>query len=170
MDRKKPMEPLLSWKIKDVHYQIGHYLQTLLVSEGLHFGHPRILFIINSMSDASQTDLAKRLRITPASLAVSLKRLEKAGYVERSCDEADQRVNKIRLTERGNQVVETARKQMVLVNEALVAGFSAEEKQQLSTYLDRLAQNMTDMAAKVAIPDSKGTGSRRKTGGHPSPR
>jgi DNA-binding MarR family transcriptional regulator len=170
MDKKKPMEPLLSWKIKDVHYQIGHYLQTLLVSEGLHFGHPRILFIINSMADASQTNLAKRLRITPASLAVSLKRLEKAGLVERSCDEADQRVNKIRLTEHGYLVVETARKQMMQVNEALVAGFSAEEKQQLSAYLDRLAQNMTDMAAKVAIPDGKGTVSRKKPGSPRAPR
>jgi DNA-binding MarR family transcriptional regulator len=163
MVTKKPMEPLLSWKIKDVHYQIGHYLQTLLVSEGLHFGHPRILFTIHYLQDASQKELAKRLQISPASLAVSLQRLEKAGFVERSCDETDQRVNKIRLSERGNQAVEICRKQLTRVNEALMADFTSEEKDQLFAYLDRLLAKLEEVP-QLAVS----AGKPAKTGERPA--
>ena len=54
----------------------------------------------------SQRELAGRMRLAPATVAVSLKSLERQGYVERSTDDRDARRNLVRLTEKGREAVE----------------------------------------------------------------
>ena len=69
---------------------------------------PPILFILhNEMKgkSASQKELADILGITPASLATSIKRMEKSGLVKKVTDKKDLRRNIITLTAAGEQFV-----------------------------------------------------------------
>ena len=52
----------------------------------------------------SQRDVARTLRLSPATVAVSLKTLERDGYVDRTADERDQRRNRVTLTDRKSVV------------------------------------------------------------------
>ena len=48
--------------------------------------------------------------VSAATVAVSLKKLEKGRYVKRQPDEGDNRLNKITITEKGNSVVEKSKR------------------------------------------------------------
>ena len=132
----------LAWKLKDIHHLRSNLAQMSLNSIGLHFGHPRILFTIDHLEGASQKELAEHLHVTPASLATSLKRLQKAGFLARSSDDHDQRVNKIELTDRGRKAIRICKTQLFSIDQLMHAGFSVEEQEQLAGYLDRMYLNL----------------------------
>ena len=79
----------------------------------------------------SQRELARALRLSPATVAVSLKNLEGKGYLLRITDEGDQRRNRVHLTEKGRNAVERGTEAFQAVEEQMLAGFSGEEKERL---------------------------------------
>jgi DNA-binding MarR family transcriptional regulator len=139
---KPTKETQLSWKLKDIHHQQTNLAQLALNSIGLHFGQPRILFTIRHLQGASQKEIADRLHVTPASLATSLKRLQKAGFLARSIDDHDQRINNIELTERGHHVLHICKMQMDSIDRLMLQDFSSEEQDQMFSYLDRISANL----------------------------
>jgi DNA-binding MarR family transcriptional regulator len=140
---KRTSSTHLSWKLKDIHHQQANLAQLALNTIGLHFGQPRILFTIAHLQGASQKEIADRLHVTPASLATSLKRLQKAGFLARSIDDHDQRINKIELTEKGHRVIRICKLQMDSIDQLMQRNFSPEEQDQLISFLDRLSANLT---------------------------
>ena len=77
-------------------------------------GSPKILFALmeypkDGVEAPSQKELADRLHISPATVAASLKSLEKCGYVSRHADARDSRRNLISITPKGRQSMETSR-------------------------------------------------------------
>jgi len=135
-------ETRLIWKLKDIMHQHGNFAQAVIGNLGLHFGQPRILFTIRDLEGASQKEIAARLQVTAASLAVSLKRLQKGGFLERRTDSADQRVNLIVLTAKGLEAIETCHRQMQQIDRQMMSGFSDQEKEQLTAYLLRIKENL----------------------------
>jgi DNA-binding MarR family transcriptional regulator len=67
----------------------------LLNEVGLHVGQEMLLNVLWTEGEMTQTELANRLEIQPATLTVALKRLEKTGFVVRSRDPDDQRVSRV---------------------------------------------------------------------------
>jgi len=137
------IETHLAWKIKDIHQVHANLAQMVHGAGGLYMGQPRILITIKELEGASQKEIADHLHVTPASLAMSLKRLQKAGFIERHADSKDTRINKIHLAPRGQEVIESCRRQMVWIDQQMMAGFSDHEKEQLAGYLDRLHTNLS---------------------------
>ena len=70
----------MDWEIHALQKQC---LNKLLSDRGIHFGQPPLLFTLRQLGRCSQKDLAKSLCVSPASIAVSLKRMEKAGLIMR---------------------------------------------------------------------------------------
>lgn len=132
----------LAWLLKDIHHRRSNLVQMSLNTIGLHYGHPRILFTIDHLEGASQKEIADRLHVSPASLATSLKRLEKAGFLARSIDGQDQRVNKIELTDKGKEAVSTCHLQMQSMDRLMTAGFTDDEQNLLHGLLARLNDNL----------------------------
>lgn len=132
----------LAWLLKDIHHRRSNLVQMSLNTIGLHFGHPRILFTIAHLEGASQKEIADRLHVSPASLATSLKRLEKAGFLARSIDGQDQRINKIELTGKGKEAVSTCHLQMQSIDRLMMRGFSEDEQTLLHGLLARLNDNL----------------------------
>lgn len=93
----------------------------------------------------SQRDVARTLRISPATVAVSLKPLERDGYVERSADERDARRNRVSLTDKGRRAVEKCGESFRAVDERMLGGFSPEEKAQLTGFFHRMIENLGGM-------------------------
>ena len=90
----------------------------------------------------SQRELARALRLSPATVAVSLKNLEGKGYLLRITDEGDQRRNRIHLTEKGRNAVERGTEAFQAVEEQMLAGFSGEEKERLTGFFVRMLENL----------------------------
>lgn len=90
----------------------------------------------------SQRELARRLRLSPATVAVSLRSMEKGGYVLREVDEKDQRRNLVSITEKGRQTMERCNRAFRAADKRLFADFTPEEKQQLTGFFIRMLRNL----------------------------
>ncbi len=141
----------ISKKLHDLewfqHYVIHHALKDSTV----HFGQPPILDYLMENATCTQNELAKALNVSPASVAVSLKRMQKSGLVEKVTDAADLRRNRISLTEKGRQEIEHIHECFNEIDNKLFSGFSEAELSVLCGYLDRLCKNLS-----ADIPQDKG--------------
>ena len=90
----------------------------------------------------SQREVARTLRLSPATVAVSLKTLERDGYVMRRADERDQRRNQVSLTHKGRRAVELCGECFRAVDEQMLAGFTDREKAQLTEFFKRMIGNL----------------------------
>ena len=70
-------------------------------SVGLYFGQPMILDYVLQHDACTQKELAEAMHISAASIAVSIKRIEKAGLITRTPDETDSRKNHLSVTQKG---------------------------------------------------------------------
>ena len=85
--------------------------------------------------------LAEKLEVSPAAVAVSLKKLEKSGHISRACDELDNRMNRVVITEKGKKAIEISHRYFGEIEDFLLQDFSCEEMEALSDYLKRIMKN-----------------------------
>ena len=111
---------------------------------GVYCSQHRLLMILGKHPDCSQTELAERLEISPAAVAVSLKKLEKSGFISRQCQENDNRVNQVVITEKGWKIIDLSTQYFKEMENAFLSDFSEEELKQLQRFLERMIKNGED--------------------------
>lgn len=109
---------------------------------GLYEGQMPLLETLEQNGCLTQKALADRLRVSPASVAVSIKRMQKGGIVDKIPSEEDLRYNRIRLTEKGRLLTRRTRALFDRLDDEMLAGFSAAECELLYGYLCRITQNL----------------------------
>ena len=112
---------------------------------GVYRSQHQLLMFIAENPDVSQKELAQLNHVSPATVAVSLKKLEHGGYIQRVVDEHDNRYNKICITEKGRAVVENSVRWFQKVERSIFDGFSPEEMTAMQGYLDRMYQNLSSL-------------------------
>ncbi len=140
----------LGFLIRDINHQHRKLVQNALVEIGLHHSQPRILFTVKELKDASQKEIADHLKVSPASLAISLKRMQKAGFLARKIDETDQRINKISLTEKGSQVIEICRQIIHDIDRQMQDSLTEAEQDLLFSLLHKVSSNLSGITLEVA--------------------
>lgn len=134
------LESLLAQVIK-THHQRTHLLLGKL---GLYPGQPAILFMLWEKDGRTQKELANKLGLKPATISIMVKRMEKAGLVERQEDREDLRISRIYVTEQGKKIrleVETVVKEL---NDQCFNGFTMEEKLLLRRFLLQMLDNLME--------------------------
>ena len=120
-------------------------LERQLNRTGVYRSQHQLLMFIAENPDVSQKELAQLNHVSPATVAVSLKKLEHGGYIQRVVDEHDNRYNKICITEKGKAVVENSVRWFQKVERSIFDGFSPEEMTAMQGYLDRMYQNLSSL-------------------------
>lgn len=116
-----------------------------LVGEiGLHRGQHRMLMTLADHEFGSQSELADRLEISSATVAVSLKKLETGGYIQKTAKADDSRANFVQLTEKGKKVVEDSREIFGSLDKQAVKGFTEEEMVLLRKCLWHMYDNLSE--------------------------
>ena len=106
---------------------------------GIHRSQHMALMYISCCGKAvTQTDIAKALEISPAAVAVTLKKLEKSGLITRAPQKGDARANSIVLTDEAKALVKRSGDIFTSVDRAMCEDIPDEE-------LDRLISCMTKM-------------------------
>ena len=137
---------------KDKKHQIMHLLRLVdhmmkcsidrrVKITGLYRSQHRMLMFLGDYPDCSQTELAGKLEISGAAVAVSLKKLEKAGYISRQCDAEDNRMNHVVISEKGKAAIEESKDFFNEMDSAALYGFSEEEIYKMEEFLNRILQN-----------------------------
>jgi DNA-binding MarR family transcriptional regulator len=131
----------LDWALHALQKQC---LARLFFNHSIHFGQPPLLCTIKKLGSCSQNELARTLNVSPASIAVSLKRMEKSGYIQKMHDPNDLRSNRIALTAAGQEAACWSEDVLRDVTRQKFAGFTEEECGQLMHFFARMQQNLID--------------------------
>lgn len=123
-------------------------LERRLNATGVYRSQHQILMCIARNPDMSQKEIADRNFVSTATIAVSLKKLEKGGYIAREMNADDNRFNQIRITEKGRKIVQHSFEYFKSTEEAMLAGFSDEELVQFCGFLDRMKDNLNHLQPK----------------------
>lgn len=123
-------------------------LENNLEGTGIHRAQHRLLMTLACDRCRSQVELARRLEVSPATIAVSLKSLEKAGLIRKQMHQEDNRAKFVELTEAGRKIVEDSRDFFDMLDQQMYQGFTREERKQLSYFLERMYENMQKAAEK----------------------
>ena len=139
MDEDKLELISLKRKIKCLHRA---NMQVVLKRYGLYEGQPLTLIHLKKKGECTQKDLAEFLNVSNATIAVSLKRLEKSGLIKKTPDKKDLRYNNISLTEKGREIVDKCEDAFKNVDIHMFDGFSDEEIKNLKMYYARIIDNL----------------------------
>lgn len=141
---KENLATQLAWKIGLIYRLHMQNISGINERFGLYPGQSRILHTIAEMDGSTQKEIADKLNITPASLAVSIKRLQKAGIVVKEADPTDLRNNRIYITNKGREIREAGVSELIRTDNQLIKGFSPQEVRQLEDFLTRISVNLKD--------------------------
>ena len=101
--------------------------------------HAGILRILNSTPGITQRTLAATLGMAPSRLVVLIDEMEQRELIERRGNPEDRRRYALHVTEKGHSALEAISRIAREHSQALLAGISADEQQQLATLLLRIA-------------------------------
>lgn len=132
----------------------------LLERLGIGPGQMPVLGELNHHGQMTQRDLAEHTRVTPATISGTLKRMERAGLIQRTGDESDARVSIVQLTEKGESCSEEAVRLFMQTDTDMLQGFSEEELAQLKGYLQRMSENV-ERALEAAMESNRTDGDQR---------
>lgn len=117
-------------------------MESSLEKVGVFQGQHRILMELSENEYHSQKEIAAAMKVSTATIAIALKKLEKNGYINKITDEEDNRLNIIVITEKGRNVIEMSRQLFDDIDSTMFAGFSYEEKINFVNMLDRIEDNL----------------------------
>ncbi len=109
----------------------------------LYFGQMPVLNYIAFNAGCTQVEIANWMQVSPASVALSTKRLQKSGYIVKEVDPDNLRCKRLYLTEEGKRIRKLAFERLGQLDKKMFEGFSEEEMIQFAQYLDRMTINLT---------------------------
>lgn len=121
-------------------------VDSLLCRQGIgNIGQPMILTILSQQKDGtvdSQKELARRLRVSPATVTISLKSMERDGYVKKLSNAEDLRCKPITITEKGRKAAQLIDGVFERLDHGMYQGFSAEELERIAAMYRRMIDNL----------------------------
>ncbi len=132
----------LQWRLRNISYERMLVINEMLAEYGLHYSHPPILGMIKYCKDSTQKELADNMNTSPAAMSATLKRLQKAGYVEKMPCQEDTRINKIALTPKGERIHSDTFGKTMEIDKSMLKDFETEEIEQLFGFLERIHNNI----------------------------
>lgn len=107
--------------------------------------HPRqgpILGLLLHRDGISQADLVREMHVSAATVAVSISRLEKLGYVTRVRNQRNQRANVLALTDQGRKEAMRLERLMLDIGQAALEGFSESDKIATASLFEQMVENI----------------------------
>ena len=116
---------------------------------GHHMGHPPfhpsqfpILAWIGDHEGCTQADIAQHLMIKPSTVAISIRRLEKARHIKRMRDESDKRIWRVYLSEQAKSFKQRMSAHIMEEMDVMLQGFDQQDIEQLQGFLKRIQDNL----------------------------
>lgn len=142
------MDALLKELFRDMFEVRRAYFDCVREQMGSEIGvYPQqgpILNLLFQNDGLSQAELARRLNVTAATVAVSVARLEKLGYVQRERNTQNHRAYVLALSETGRAQTQKLLDKLAEVRKTALSGFSDDEMRTLIGYCHRIMDSLRD--------------------------
>jgi DNA-binding MarR family transcriptional regulator len=103
-----------------------------------------LLKLVDKEEGLSQKEIATQLNIQPPTVAVSIRRLEKSGWITRETDSKDKRISRVFITEAGRKIVNEVNYTINEMDKVVISGISEAELCLLRRILIQLIQNLRE--------------------------
>ena len=113
---------------------------------GIHCSQHHMLVLISHNKSICQKEIAQKLEISSAAVAVTLNKLEAAGLIVRNQSFDDARMNHITITDKGSEILKTTREKFGAIDEKFFEGITDEEMDTLSNILCRMTDNLRSLS------------------------
>ncbi len=117
-------------------------------SFGIHRSQHMMLMHISRHEDATQRSIADHFEISPAAVATTLKKLQAGGFIVRTACETDSRKNKIRITEKGQKVINQTHILFSGIDYAMFEGINENDMTVLAQCLEKMNENLRAKAER----------------------
>src|SRR5690554_783900 len=137
-----------------IHFAKKHrkVMQRCLDETGVYQAQHRLLMRISHHPYSSQKELAQIMEVSTATVAVTLKKLERAGYVKKIMDKEDNRLNQVVITDKGNRVIEESKQIFNSTEKRIFENFTEEEKNTLLLLMEKLNANLSQLEEESKSP------------------
>lgn len=129
--------------------------RAVLQDDGLPPAQAGALRMVIRYPGMSQRELADQLHIQRATATVMLQKMEKAGYIDRRPDEADQRISRIYPTKAAKAQDAESKKAVDAYFARCFAGVSKAEFSAMETALGKLGENLREILSENPDPMDK---------------
>lgn len=118
-----------------------------------HSQHVLLMFLSSLKAMPSQREIAAEFDISPAAVAVTIKKLLQGGYIEKNTAQEDGRFHEIGLTPRGRAVIDRSEAMFHALDLEIFAGINEQELKQLHAVLERVQKNLKHLERKQRKDD-----------------
>lgn len=112
---------------------------------GLHWGLRRILQSLWVEDGRSQSELARTVRVSKASISNMLKHLVNGGWVERQLDSYDYRISRVFLTQKSIDLRSVVEAELSSIDQTLRATLPGKEYAELAELLGRILNRLMEL-------------------------
>lgn len=148
MDRNEKLKQAIHLFITTNNYH-HNTVENAISDIDCHHSQHRLLCVIKEAQDRndqlSQKDLADKMEISPAAIAVTLKKMEKSGLIIRHPGE-DTRINNITITKKGYQILSETKELFSNINSATFNNISEEELSSFINCLEKMQKNLIEFS------------------------
>lgn len=144
-----PQRGMLGPRINRASKMIKRKFNEAVNEEGLFSGQQHIVLILKHNEGLTVGQIAEIIGVATATASVSIKRMEKAGFVIRKSDENDSRITKIYLTEKGHCATEHIKNKMDALEQIVSKGLTDEEILLLSDLMEKIINNLDEQDGEI---------------------
>ncbi len=119
-----------------------------IAEQGLFSGQEDIVLALAENEGITINELANLLDVSGATASVSIKRMEKAGFIIKKADKNDARITRLYPTEKAKLAPENIKKHMDSMEAVLKKNMTEEQALELSYLLDLAIQNIIERGEK----------------------
>lgn len=145
---KKQTPDTLDFLLANICHLHRARIQQLFEALGLYQGQPPLLRQLWEQEGLTQTELAARLKIAPATVTKMLQRMEKTGFIQRCPDSEDQRISRVYLTDAGRAVQERAEEVFRTLEAETFANLTHEEALLLRRLFLQIRDNLLQVTGE----------------------
>lgn len=132
---------LLVGQLKSIHKSYEKIMIKIL--NGMTVEQGRMLWILHK-NEMTQRELAKRLRISEATLSVRVKKMVESGLLERIVDENDKRIYHLTLSQKGKEIVTEIKESMLYHQKIVCQGITEQEYQAIQSAINKMERNIKE--------------------------
>ena len=128
-------------------------LRRIMVEEqvsrlGIHCSQHNMLMLIAHNKNICQKEIAQKLEISSAAVAVTLNKLEAAELIVRHPSFDDARMNYITITDKGNEILKATKEMFRTIDEKSFEGITDEEMETMDRLLEKMTENLKAISPK----------------------
>ncbi len=146
--KEAPPEGVIGPRVNYLSRLVRCRFNEVIAEEGLFSGQQEILFAIVENEGLTSSKLSSMVGVSAATISVSVKRMEKTGFIIKKADEKDARIIRLYPTEKAKTLPNNIRLKMDELEKKLCLGLSKEDVLRFSSYLQLAIKNLYEQSGQ----------------------